>query len=175
MRFPSREGWTRALAATFVAGVCVCAPGCIKRDVSADEPTTKISYETVVSQPAIDKIDLLFVIDDSSSMGDKQEILADALPDLVRGIVEPKCVDEITRAPTGTVADPTKPDAEQCPKGSEPAFTPVTDMHVGVISTSLGAYGTTTCRTKDGKPQDDRAHLLARTKGGSALPEAGDL
>jgi urease alpha subunit len=80
MRFPSREGWTQALAATFVAGVCVCVPGCLRRDVSAEQPTTKISYETVVPQPAIDKIDLLLVVDDSSSMGDKQKIWNDALP-----------------------------------------------------------------------------------------------
>ncbi len=32
---------------------------CLRRDVSAEEPTTKISFETVVPQPAIDKVDLL--------------------------------------------------------------------------------------------------------------------
>ncbi len=176
MRFPSREGWTRALTATLVAGGCVCAPACIRRDVSAEQPTTKSSYETVVPQPAIDKIDLLLVVDDSSSMGDKQKILNDALPNLVRGLVEPKCVDKKTRiAIPNVVADPTKPEAEQCPAGSEPAFTPVTDMHVGVISTSLGTYGTPNTCVRDGKALDDRAHLLARTESGEAVPEAGDV
>src|SRR5262245_50803882 len=34
-------------------------------------------------QAAADRIDLLFVIDDSGSMADKQNLLADAIPDLV--------------------------------------------------------------------------------------------
>jgi hypothetical protein len=85
----------RALAATFVAAVLVApAPACLRRPIVAEEPTTKIAVETVVSQPAVDKIDLLVMVGNSASMADKQRILADAVPDLVTGIVLPKCVDK---------------------------------------------------------------------------------
>src|SRR4051794_22564467 len=84
------------------------AVGCLRRDVAAEEPTTKISFDTVVPQPAIDKVDLLVMVDNSSSMADKQRILADAVPDLLRGLVQPKCVDKKSRAPTGKLADPLK-------------------------------------------------------------------
>lgn len=148
---------------------------CLTREVSVVEPTTKLSFETSIPQPAVDKVDLLVVVDNSSSMADKQRILADALPDLLRGLVQPKCVDARSRVPVGAVADTTKPDGQQCPAGSEPAFTPVTDMHIGVISTSLGDFGLgKTCPRVDGRIDDDRGHLLARGAGG-AVQAAGDL
>src|SRR5512144_1995052 len=40
-----------------------------------------------------DKIDLLFMIDNSISMSDKQAILRAAVPDLVNRLVNPICVD----------------------------------------------------------------------------------
>lgn len=38
------------------------------------------------------KVDLLFMIDNSASMGDKQAVLADAVPKLLVGLLQPKCV-----------------------------------------------------------------------------------
>lgn len=168
-------GWTRALVATVVAAsACVVMPACIRRPVSIEQPTTKISFETVVPQPAIDKIDLLVMVDNSASMADKQRILADAVPDLVEGLVLPKCVDKATRAPTGVTSDPTKPDKEMCPAGSEPAFPPITDMHIGVISSSLGGMGASQCPSADGFQNDDGGRLLARGPNGD-VAAAGDL
>lgn len=152
----------------------VSAPACLVREVSIEQPTTKISFEARVPQPAVDKVDLLVVVDNSSSMADKQKILADALPDLLHGLVQPKCVDAITRTPVGATADTSKPDGQQCPAGSEPAFTPVTDMHIGVISTSLGGFGLPTCAPASDRFNDDRAHLLARGEEGP-VAAAGDL
>jgi hypothetical protein len=149
---------------------------CLRRDVASEEPTTKISFDTVVSQPAIDKVDLLVMVDNSSSMADKQRILADALPDLVRGLVQPKCVDKRTRVPTGSLADPLKPDGQQCGAGAEPAFVPITDMHIGVISSSLGGMGSRTCPSGEpNRDNDDKAHLLARSAGGGTVAAAGEL
>lgn len=150
------------------------ATACLTREVSVEQPTTKISFETRLPQPAVDKVDLLVVVDNSSSMADKQKILAKALPDLLHGLVSPKCVDTITRRPTGATAVSTKPDGEQCAPGSEPAFTPVTDMHIGVVSTSLGDFGLPSCAPADGRFNDDRAHLLARGEKGP-VAAAGDL
>ncbi len=174
-RLPSHEGWTRAFVATVVAAsACVVMPACIRRPVSEQEPTTKISFDTVVPQPAIEKIDLLLMVDNSASMADKQKILADAVPDLVKGLVRPKCVDKKTRARTGVESDPTKPEKEMCPEGSEPAFPPITDMHIGVISSSLGGLGSSQC-AREGRHDDDRGHLLARGPTGEPLAAAGDL
>jgi hypothetical protein len=151
--------------------------GCLRRDVAADDPTTKISFDTVVPQPAIDKVDVIVMVDNSSSMADKQRILADAVPDLVRGLVQPKCVDKKTRAPSGKLADPLQPEGAQCAAGTEPAFTPITDMHIGVISSSLGGMGSsTTCLpTESGRDNDDKGHLLTRGEGGTKVAEAGEL
>ncbi len=174
-RFPSREGWTRALVATVVASACAVMPACIRRPVSIEEPTTKLSFETVVPQPAIDKIDLLVMIDNSASMADKQKILADAVPDLVKGLVLPKCVDKMTREPIGVLSDPLKPEKEMCPAGSEPAFPPITDMHIGVISSSLGGMGGDQCGSVDRPHGDDHGRLLARGPDGADVAAAGDL
>jgi len=149
--------------------------GCLRREVGTEEPTTKISFDVVVPQPAIDKVDVLVMVDNSSSMADKQRILADAVPDLVRGLVQPKCVDKKTRAPTGVLADPLKPDGQQCAPGSEPAFVPITDMHIGVISSSLGGMGSKTCPVDANRDNDDKAHLLARSAGGGTVAAAGSL
>lgn len=146
---------------------------CISRPLSSEEPTTKLLFETVVPQPAIDKIDLLLMVDNSYSMADKQRILADALPDLLKGVVQPKCVDKVTRADTGVLSDPTKPDGQMCPPGAEPAFPPITDMHIGVLSSSLGGMGSSSCAATSGHA-DDHGHLLARGDG-PGVAAAGDL
>src|SRR5207248_842992 len=47
-------------------------------------------------QGKVSKIDLLFMIDNSSSMADKQFILSQAVPDLVTRLVDPVCVNPAT-------------------------------------------------------------------------------
>ena len=165
------------LAQTLIGSIVTftALAGCLRRDVAAQDPTTKSSFATVVPQPAIDKVDLLLMVDNSSSMADKQRILADAVPDLLRGLVQPKCVDKQSRMPTGQLADPLRVAAEQCPAGSEPAFTPITDMHIGLISSSLGGMGSDSCKQAAKNHNDDRGHLIARGPDGSDLPQAGDL
>jgi len=108
-------------------------------------------------QARADKIDLLFMIDGSGSMGDKQQILALALPDLVRRLTNPRCV-----APDGTPAatQPTRPTAP-CSEGFEREFNPVQDMHIGVISSNLGSHGAAGgCLL--GQNEDDGGHLVTR-------------
>jgi hypothetical protein len=160
-------------ASGVVAAVLAVSAGCLRRDVASADPTTKTSFDNEVPQPAIDKIDLLVMVDNSASMADKQRILADAVPDLVQALVQPKCVDKTTRQPTGTAADPLKPDGEQCAVGSEPAFEPITDMHIGVISSSLGGMGSSSSRDPT-RHHDDKGHLLARGERGD-VAQAGDL
>jgi hypothetical protein len=46
--------------------------GCLTRPVEHSDPTTKIIFNTIVSNQSVDKVDMLFMIDNSASMGDKQ-------------------------------------------------------------------------------------------------------
>ena len=62
--------------------------------VGKQPPTTKVNFTSTVSQQAVDKVDLLFAIDNSASMGDKQQYLAEAIPDLITRLVTPNCVDD---------------------------------------------------------------------------------
>jgi len=105
----------------------------------------------------VGKIDLLFGIDNSRSMADKQEILTYALGDLITGLTNPPCLDEsgnFVVAP-GPLAD--------CPQGSARLYQPVTDIHIGVISSSLGGHGSDACGTGAGKESNnDKGHLLNR-------------
>src|SRR5262249_4652625 len=75
----------------------------------------------------IDKVDLLLVIDNSASMGDKQEILSAAVPDLVRRLVTPNCVDASNRFIGISDAQ------GKCAEG-KPEFPPVHDMHIGIVT-----------------------------------------
>jgi hypothetical protein len=111
----------------------------------------------VATVPA-DKIDLLFVIDNSISMADKQEIFRDAVPLLVERLVTPACVDAAGE-PTGELAD----DAGACAEG-EPEFSPIRDIHIAVITSSLGDGGSgDVCADGEG---NDHAHLLPSVRDG---------
>ncbi|AKV03487.1 hypothetical protein AKJ09_10150 [Labilithrix luteola] len=175
-RFSWARAKSRALAGALVlAGTTSLTTACLRRDVVSMEPTTKTSFTTQVPQPAVDKVDLIVMVDNSASMADKQRILADALPDLLNGLVRPKCVDKKTRARTDVDADPLKPEGQQCPAGTEPAFPPITDMHIGVLSSSLGGMGTENCKPGAKGHPDDHGHLLARGANGPDVAQAGDL
>lgn len=163
------------LAGSTMAGIAVLSQACLTRPVSKQDPTTKVNFTATVKQQAVDKVDILLAIDNSASMGDKQAILKTAIPDLVKGLLNPNCIDSSGKA-TGAVADPGKPREAQCPAGTEPEFKPVVDMHVGIVSSSLGAFGAATqgC-ANDKEHQNDKARLLSRTKqGGSQQVEAGN-
>ncbi|WP_437902428.1 hypothetical protein WME95_27925 [Sorangium sp. So ce327] len=106
-----------------------------------------------------DKVDLLFVVDNSGSMADKQELMRFVLADFVDGMTNPFCVD-----PTGA-APPFQPSSglSACPAGTLRVRTPVQDMHIGVISSSLGGHGSGACQAATSASNVDMAHLLARS------------
>ncbi|MBL8608803.1 MAG: hypothetical protein JNL38_15875 [Myxococcales bacterium] len=162
-------------AAVALLSLALASAACLTRPVTQQDPTTKVNFTTTAKQQTVDKIDILFAIDNSASMGDKQSILKTAVPDLVRGLIRPACVDADGK-PTGAVADPGKPAGAQCPGGSEPEFKPVVDMHVGIVSSSLGGMGGRLDGCASGaEHQNDKARLLDRTKQGrSSKVEAGN-
>jgi len=145
-----------------ILGVACAAPafGCHGSVLDAVDVKPDDGSEFKKVQVTASKVDLLFVVDNSTSMGDKQDYLRQAVPAFVARLVHPSCVDA-AGAVSGT-ADSTG----ACEHG-KPEFHPVTDMHVGVISSSLGGRGSGACAMSDGNHfypthNDDRAHLLNR-------------
>jgi hypothetical protein len=92
----------------------------------------------VLHGKAVDKIDLLFMIDNSASMGDKQALLAQAIPDMITRLVTPYCVD-----PAGSVLGRSDTNG-QCSEGRS-EFPAVHDMHIGIVTSSLGGRGGNQC------------------------------
>jgi hypothetical protein len=107
-------------------------------------------------------VDLLLVVDNSRSMADKQEILGLAVPELVNKLANPLCVG------ANGLPTPSQPASgnEPCPQGKR-QFVPVTDLHIGVVSSSLGGHGADACTVMPGQDNDDHAHLLTRGPGGT--------
>ena len=160
----------RALGvATLLFSGAALGPGCLTRPIEPSDSRTTSTIVERLRQTAVDKIDLLLMIDNSGSMADKQQILAAAVPDLVRGLVNPRCLDTAGNAPSPQPAGP----FDACPGETKREFTPVYDIHIGIVTSSLGAHGSPGCEPQDSSydigcgygrvnpSQDDRGHLVA--------------
>lgn len=88
------------------------------------------------------KVDLLFVVDDSASMGDKQALLSTSIGRILRRLIDPTS-----------------------------GHAPIGDLHVGVISTSLGNQGGDVCMPSNPRTNDG-ARLLNKAKNGSPVQGA---
>lgn len=107
----------------------------------------------------VDQLDLLFVIDNSVSMADKQQMLIRAVPAMVERLVNPSCV-----LPGGATTPATD---GNCPDGFEREYAPIADIHIGVISSSLGGNGARHCpRDEEDWNNDDQGHLIATVRPG---------
>jgi hypothetical protein len=173
-----------AAAAALIGLTGGIVAGCLDRDVISRNPTTNTIVSHTVSNKQIDKIDLLFVIDNSASMGDKQQYLIQAVPQLITRLVTPNCVDPSS----GAIYGPSDASGNGACMQGQVEFPPVHDMHIGVISTSLGnrlgdQYGTggggaecspgmvTVGGATFDSGEDDRGRLLNRS-GAAATPLA---
>lgn len=137
------------------------ASGCLDRPVSPASPNTTNVFVDQIRQSGVDKIDMLFMIDNSISMADKQVILQKAVPKLVERLVTPRCVDSATKLPTTG-------NFPGCAAADEPEFPPIKDIHLGVITSSLGAHGGETCSetSPNFKPdQNDKGRLVGPLRG----------
>jgi len=94
--------------------------GCLDRELKPVHPCLVSGVAQQVDINNIDKVDLLFVIDNSSSMEDKQANLRRHVPQLVQTLV------------TGT----------RRPDDPEP-FPPVHDLHIAVVDSDMGLPGVT--------------------------------
>jgi hypothetical protein len=102
-------------------------------------------------------------------MADKQEILQAAIPDLVGRLVNPVCIDAAgVQYPQETA---TLQPGTDCPNGHAREFQPINDINVGVISSSLGGYGSSrACINMPdlGDQKEDMAHLVGSLPRGVA-------
>jgi len=174
----TRSAWTLLRAGlaglTVAVGGAALTAGCLDRPVAPAVPKTSNVYVDEIRQTAVDKIDLLFMIDNSISMADKQAILADAVPLLVERLITPICVrpcaakDNCTPAQEkdGIVVGGNANAMGQCAMGA-PEFNPIKDIHVGVITSSLGSHGATGAKDVCVSAEDnDHAHLLGSLRTG---------
>jgi hypothetical protein len=121
----------------------------------------------------IEKLDLLFMIDNSASMANKQALLSDAVPDLLARIVTPSCLDA-----NGNVVG--RADASGACASGKPEFPAIHDLHVGVVTSSLGGRGSDACPASATNPanpaldahNDDQGHLV--TRGGASEQPVAD-
>ncbi len=147
-----------------VAALGAVGAGCLTRPVEHSDPSLKTNFTSVISNQAIDKIDLLFMVDNSASMGDKQELLAAAVPDMLNRLVSPNCVGA-SGAPTGQTAN-----MGVCPAGSSPEFPPVHNMHIGIVTSSLGGRGGDQCSPDGHEPHEHGAERPQRRQGRAHQP-----
>lgn len=137
---------------------------CLERPVVKATPNTTNLFVDQIKQTTIDKIDLLFMIDNSVSMSDKQRMLTDAVPSLLKRLITPNCVSLDKNVSTIMQG------LDACPMGFEKEFSKVSDIHIGVISSSLGAHGANQCPlvtngVTESFPDDknDKGHLMGTT------------
>ena len=121
----------------------------------------------VASIGDVEKVDLLFMVDNSRSMADKQEAMAVALADLVQSLVNPPCLDMNGTTVPGQPATGLDP----CPPGAHRAYNAVHDLHIGVVSSSIGGHGADACSDTEqftcpggvvNTTNNDKGHLLDR-------------
>jgi hypothetical protein len=122
--------------------------------------------------PAQRPLDLLFVIDNSISMADKQQLLRQVANVLDR-FAHPSCVDATGNQFPSPLA------GQACAAGQRLQFEPVTDVHLGVVTTSLGDGGSNVACPVEGSPRFvpdrvDMGHLLGSLPRGSAAGANAD-
>ncbi len=159
-------GWARLLP---LALALALAPGCGGRTTGQGSGTVTAPSFTTVRWPSVNKLDLLFMIDNSTSMADKQALLAQVVPELVDRLTNPieVCTDSVGHA--------TPANGQPCPAGSSgptPEYQPASDIHIGVISSSLGGHGSPDNFCNPQAPggsnpdNNDHGHLLPKVRAG---------
>jgi hypothetical protein len=111
------------------------------------------------------KLDVLFMIQNSSTMNDvlvANDFLTSAIPGFIHHLLNPFCVDA-----SGTVLGVSQNGT--CTQGAV-EFRPVSDMHVGIVTSSLGGAGSDQCPDNATNPaypnlsahENDPGELVAR-------------
>ena len=171
----TRSSRLRRLGALLILGLCAAGagPGCLTRPIDGLDTRTTWTASFKQIKSGVSRIDLLLMLDNSGSMADKQAILSDAVPNLVKGLLNPPCVGNDDQP---VANQPTSP-ADACPAGSAREFEPVLDVHIGIVTSSLGGHGSPSCAFTPGAAVNaqnnvtvnDQGHLVSRT--GASTPD----
>lgn len=163
----SRSALRRGLAALGLLAAAL-GVGCLTRPVTHLEPSNKAIVEKELRQQAVDKVDILFAIDNSASMGDKQDLFKEAVPDLITRLLTPDCLNAektVRQKPTNAAGKLV------CGDGFKLEFEPVHDLHIGIVTSALGGGGADVCDGSAGslppgasRHDDDKGRLVTRTK-----------
>lgn len=105
-------------ASLIVAIAGVAATGCLDRELRPLTPCVSQGFVANIEQGGVDKVDVLFMIDDSGSMSQEQQSIADQMPRLARILA------------TG----------DRDLDGMQD-FTPVKNLHLGVVTSDMGVAG----------------------------------
>ena len=138
--------------------------GCLRREVVEQSPNTSNVFVEKLQSSSIKAIDMLFVIDNSVSMSDKQQILEQAVPKMLERLLTPDCVEKDAN---GNVIDRAPANADgSCNPGFQREFQPVSDMHIGVITSSLGGHGApdVCVQQTPTDAQNDRGYLITKVR-----------
>jgi len=118
------------------------ASGCLGRELKQLNPCLVSSVNVGITVDKIDKVDLLFMVDNSSSMQEEQIALSQQFKNI------------ITVLTTGK-------------RAGKPDFTPATDLHLAVVSSDLGTAwaGVTGCT-----PAGDDGVMQNQGRGAGCMP-----
>lgn len=115
---PTRIGGAVILVAVIAV---VSASACLDRKLQPLNPCLVQGVADEINVDTVDKVDLLFVVDDSISMRQEQTALAQNFPLMAETLAS----------------------GDRDGDGEED-FPPVQDLHLGVVSTNMGGYGSNT-------------------------------
>ncbi|MDP3278042.1 MAG: hypothetical protein Q8Q09_22845, partial [Deltaproteobacteria bacterium] len=156
---PTRQRFECALLLVFVW----LLPACLDRPVAAATPALESALSEVISiDPGI-KVDLLVMVDNSSSMRERQRNILRQLGPMIEQLTNPPCISRST--PGGGTPRPCdlhNPDETR-------QYPPIDDLHLAVVSSDLGTPGSTVPSCDRGDTGDDG--LFNPIRNGAALRE----
>ncbi len=134
---------TRLAVRTLVGALIVCTTGCLDRDLRPLNPCTVSGVTRRVKINNVDKVDLLFMVDNSNSMAEEQMNLAAQFPRMVNILA------------TG----------DQNGDGIED-FPPVKSLQIGVVTSDMGTGGFIVPTCADANLGNDG---ILRTQGNTSI------
>jgi hypothetical protein len=110
--------------------VCALAPGCPDSHDTPDAAVpAAVDGAPCVPAPPADELDLLFMIDNSHGMAEQQATLVEQVPRLVRALM------------TGDRSPSVDADGDGVRDDAGDDFAPIESLHVGVVTSDMGAGG----------------------------------
>ena len=158
---PQQQTQRRLRAAKWMAApvAALALLGCPDEDLAPLAPCTVSGVSDDVPVTGVDKVDLLFMIDNSGSMAQEQANFAEQLPKLVRILT----TGDNDKNGDGKISE-------------DETFTPARDLHIGVVTSDMGLSGSKielapSCggdRGRQGKGFGDAGLLVKSNSGCSA-------